>query len=386
MVRRGPAPTRRLAQDGAVQVAYSEILFPVCVRRGCNSLAGRTGGLGCGAPGATTRRLTDSLRASRSSGPGFGPWPGSSKAREGSISVTMKSWTAALILLGACIAGLPKPVEAQLRWADPPKRAPMRVRLVAVALAVPRSSFFSSREVFVAETEIEHDEWSLIKLVFNFLPYQPGLLDSGFDYSVVHEISAWRDPDCDETVEQLTARSAPDRHEPLVYSRHVPREDLDRRRIPLACYETDADEYIRSSVEPTGPVPAPTTPLLKERSERSNLKPVPLLEGPYKAQLIPFLEQPLNPNPTPALGVRANAKPIPFLGEQSSVRPTPSRNEASTPKPIPFLDESSTPKPIPFLDDGYKPNSTPSLKARAKPRPTPPPKKPSTPKIISDTD
>jgi hypothetical protein len=140
----------------------------------------------------------------------------------------------------------------------------MRVRLVAVALADPRSSFFSSHEVFVAETEIAHEEWSLIKLVYTFLPYQPRLLDSGFDYSVVHQFSAWRDPDCDETVAQLTARNWPNRHEPLVYARHVPREDLDRRHIPLPCYETNADEYGRSSLEPTA-APEPPKLVLKDR-------------------------------------------------------------------------------------------------------------------------
>jgi len=75
---------------------------------------------------------------------------------------------------------------------------------------------------------------------------------------VVHEVSAARDEKCDQTVEQMTAREQPDRHEPLVYSRNVPREDLDRRRIPLPCYETNAYEYIKSSYEPV-----PATPLSK---------------------------------------------------------------------------------------------------------------------------
>jgi hypothetical protein len=177
----------------------------------------------------------------------------------------MKNWTTALLLAATCFWGLGRQAEGQLRWPDPPKKEPMRVRLVAVALALPRSSFFYSYEVLVAETEISHDEWSLIKLVFTFLPYQPRLSESGFDYSVVHEISAWRDPDCDATVAQLTARSMPTRHEPLIYSRNVPREDLDRRRIPLPCYQTSADEYIKSSFEPIAPPPEPPEPTLSVR-------------------------------------------------------------------------------------------------------------------------
>jgi hypothetical protein len=178
----------------------------------------------------------------------------------------MKNWTAALIVFSAaCLVGTVERADAQLHWPDPPKKAPIRVRLVAVSLADPRSTFFSSHEVFVAETEIARGEWSLIKLVYTFLPYQPRLLDSGFDYSVVHEFSAWRDPDCDETVAQLTARSLPNRNEPLSYAPHVPSEDLDRRHIPLPCYETNADEYKKSSNEPIAPPPPPPEPVLKQR-------------------------------------------------------------------------------------------------------------------------
>lgn len=183
-------------------------------------------------------------------------------------SVRVKKWTGILLFLAATYMGCPvNQVEGQLRWPDyPPKKSPLRVRLVAVAYADhPRSSFFSSQEVFVAETEIGREEWSPIKLVFTFLPYQPRLSESGFDYSVVHQLSAWRNPDCDETVEQLTARSGPERHEPLIYSRNAPRQDLDRRRIPLRCYETSADDYIKSSIEPISPPPKPPAPVLKER-------------------------------------------------------------------------------------------------------------------------
>ena len=152
-----------------------------------------------------------------------------------------------------------------LHWPDPPKKARLRVRLVAVALALPRSSFFSNLEVLVAEKEIGQEEFSLIKLVFTYLPYQPRLSESGFDYSLVHEVSAWRNPDCDETVAQLTMRNLPDRHEPMIYSRNAPRDDLDLRRIALPCYETKADDYIKSSLEPVPPVPEALASALRTR-------------------------------------------------------------------------------------------------------------------------
>jgi len=177
----------------------------------------------------------------------------------------MKTWTKVLLFLAAtCIGGQQKQAEGQLRWQFP-KKAPMRIRLVALAYADrPRSSLFLSEEIFVAEREISHEEWGLVKLVFTFLPYQPRLSESGFDYAVVHEVSAVRHEDCDQTIDQLTARNLPDRHEPLIYSRNFPRNDLDRKPIPLRCYETNADDYIKSSFEPVAP---PPEPVLKTRPE-----------------------------------------------------------------------------------------------------------------------
>jgi hypothetical protein len=183
-----------------------------------------------------------------------------------------------------CIGGPGRQGEG-LHWPDPPIKVQMRVRVVAIALAEPRSSFFSSQEVLVADTEIADEEWSLIKLVFTYLPYQPRLSESGFDYSMVHEVLAWRNTDCDETVADLTTRSMPDRHEPMIYSRNVPRVDLDRRRIPLPCYETRADDHIKSTLEP---VPLPPKPI-----------PRPVLQArPGPSPTPPPFRQ-LTPTPTP---------------------------------------------------------------------------------------
>jgi hypothetical protein len=185
------------------------------------------------------------------------------------MSARIRNWTTALLFLAVtCIGGAGRQAEGQLRWDYPPKKAPIRLRLVAIAFADhPRSSYFSSQEEFVAETEIGQEESTLIKLVFTFLPYEPRLSESGFDYSVVHELSASRDEKCDQTIAQLTARSQPDRHEPLIYSRNVPREDLDRRRAPLPCYETTANEYIKSSFEPVPQPLKPHGPVLETRPD-----------------------------------------------------------------------------------------------------------------------
>jgi hypothetical protein len=183
----------------------------------------------------------------------------------------MKNLTAALIFVVAtCVSGAMERAEGQLHWPDPPKKALMRVRLVAVSLADPRSSFFSSHEVLIAETQVGDEEWGLIKLVYTFLPYQPRLTETGFDYSVVHELTAWRDSGCDETVAQMTARDVGRRHAPLTFAVDSPREDLARRRSPLPCYETTADDYGSSFRHPIGPPPPPPPePRLKTRPQPS---------------------------------------------------------------------------------------------------------------------
>jgi hypothetical protein len=146
--------------------------------------------------------------------------------------------------------------HAQLHWPDPPQKKPLRIRLVAVVFSYPRSTFFASHEVLIAEQELAQDEWSLIKLVYNYLPYQPKLSENGFDYSVVHEMSVVRDPHCDETVAHLTARDWPDRGTvELKYSKGADTRDLAGRRIPLPCYDTSADDYTKSEKEPTAVEP-----------------------------------------------------------------------------------------------------------------------------------
>ena len=178
-----------------------------------------------------------------------------------------------------CMGSSGKEAEG-LHWPDFPKKARIKVRLVAVALALPPSSYFSNLEVLVAEKEIGEEEFSYIKLVFTYLPYQPRLSESGFDYSIVHEISALRNPDCDETVAQLTTRKLPDRHEPMIYARNVPRDDLDRRQMPLPCYEAKADDYVKASLDPLPPPPAALESVLKTRRKLTLEPSEPVLPVP----------------------------------------------------------------------------------------------------------
>lgn|SRR5436190_12661059 len=149
--------------------------------------------------------------------------------------------------------------DAQLHWQQPRKEA-IEVRLIALAIAYPRTSFFANDEVFIAEQELAKEESRFIKLVYDFLPYQPPLSSYGMKYSLVHRVNAIRDASCDESLwEMRTAleqRRRTDRTIPgWKYAAETPVSDLDRRQARLRCYRTTSDDYERAQSEPTNARP-----------------------------------------------------------------------------------------------------------------------------------
>lgn len=150
----------------------------------------------------------------------------------------------ATLTLGTIFA---PPGQAELHW-QMAKKQPIRVRLVALAWNHPSSSFFANEEVFIAEKELDPEESQLVKLVYGFLPYQPRLSAYGLDYSMVHEVNAVRDPECDETLLQITSGEVGDwRHfyAGLRYSSDAPPLNLARHKSALPCYLTTAEDYRR---------------------------------------------------------------------------------------------------------------------------------------------
>src|SRR5579884_1596057 len=92
--------------------------------------------------------------------------------------------------------------DGQLHWRHFHKQE-IEVRLIALAVEYPRSSFFANDEVFVAEQELAKEESRFIKLVYDFLPYQPPLSQSGLNYSLLHTVNAVRDTTCDESLWEM---------------------------------------------------------------------------------------------------------------------------------------------------------------------------------------
>jgi len=156
------------------------------------------------------------------------------------------------------LTGIPA-ADGQLHWRAP-KKEEIEVRLIALAVAYPKSSFFSNDEVFVAEQELAKEESRFIKLVYDFLPYQSPL-SSSMDYSLVYTFHAVRDTSCDESLWEMRALQ---RHQPKAsgannaawkYAAYSPIGDLDRRQARLRCYRTTSDDYDKAMRAPSNEIP-----------------------------------------------------------------------------------------------------------------------------------
>jgi len=135
------------------------------------------------------------------------------------------------------------------------RKEPIEVRLIALAEVYPRSSFFANDEVFIAEQELGKDESRFIKLVYDFLPYQPPLSSYGLNYSLVHKVHAVRDTSCDENLWEMRWKRQAGTTGRWKYAAESPVADLDRRQARLRCYRTTSDDYEKALREPTNEIP-----------------------------------------------------------------------------------------------------------------------------------
>jgi len=165
-----------------------------------------------------------------------------------------------LVLAGVLfvfMSGTPA-ADGQLHWSS--RKEPIEVRLIALAVMYPRSSFFANDEVFIAEQELGNEESRFIKLVYDFLPYQSPLSSSGLDYSLVHVVRAVRDTTCDESLWEMRSLQRQGRHSEAKnmdwrYAQYSPIADLDFRQARLRCYRTTSDDYEKTLREPTNEIP-----------------------------------------------------------------------------------------------------------------------------------
>ncbi len=177
--------------------------------------------------------------------------------------------TAALTAIGfSCTLAGNERANGQLHWPGSSQKEHFQIRVVGRVLALPRTSFFANHEVFVAEKALNREEGRLIKVVYEFLPYQPSLAEIGMNYQTVYEIHATRDPQCDETLGALMSadhakRSDPSESSGFKYAADAPALTVHHPKASLPCYQTSADDFGQPIHAPVHTAPVEPMPTLK---------------------------------------------------------------------------------------------------------------------------
>jgi hypothetical protein len=127
------------------------------------------------------------------------------------------------------------------------KPAAEEVPLAALGLvfAAPGTSFFSNFEVFVAKRRVAKNQLVLMKLVYEFLPYQRRLSEYHLDDLPprVIKLKVTPDPSCNETLGHMI-EPHPDANARSTESPKLPEElrSADMNAV-LPCYRTTADDF-----------------------------------------------------------------------------------------------------------------------------------------------
>lgn len=117
------------------------------------------------------------------------------------------------------------------------------LRLLSPVMPKAGSSFFSNFEVYIAERRVKKGTTELIKLVYEFLPYQKRLSEYVQSNARVYTLRVLRDPACDESLMQMTwsetdqSTGDSDNHDLFAES---------DKNSKLPCYRTTAADYQRA--------------------------------------------------------------------------------------------------------------------------------------------
>ena len=122
----------------------------------------------------------------------------------------------------------------------------VQLRVISLTLAPSRSSYFSSFEVFIAEKWLNNNESELIKLVYEFLPYQQRLSEYGSYDLKVPRLRVTRDSTCDESLMQMAWPEGENDPPGSHHSGDALASTATDRNNALPCYRTTADDYRRA--------------------------------------------------------------------------------------------------------------------------------------------
>jgi hypothetical protein len=137
----------------------------------------------------------------------------------------------------AAPAPLPDPVTP-----PPPMEELPPLRLIGMPVASTKTSYFKNYEVFLAERRIGNNQTELIKLVYIFLPYQRRLSEYFMEQRKVYKLRAFRDPNCDESLLQMTWPEAVQPPPTVNYASDPALTKISRNTM-VPCYCTTADDY-----------------------------------------------------------------------------------------------------------------------------------------------
>jgi hypothetical protein len=137
----------------------------------------------------------------------------------------------------------PPPVQATTDDRSQPAVQELPVNLIGLVLALPGTSYFSNYEVFVARRRLGKDETTLIKLVYEFLPYQSRLSEIGLKNAKVYKLTVVRDTTCDETLMQMLNPQIDETHPGTKYSFDPAILGPNDPNSVLPCYRTTADDF-----------------------------------------------------------------------------------------------------------------------------------------------
>ena len=247
------------SRSGLASGAGSEVVPPPATVEGAgNAGAGRRVGL----PGEGSQIVPPPPPVESASNAGPGGRPGSlggngsqivptPPAADGGGGGNSGAFGSGKVLEPAPIISSSVPATSQTPPANNEENATIEelpVGLLGLVFAAPGSSYFSNYEVFVAKRKVGKDQLELIKLVYEFLPYQRRL--SEYDLNNIPprviKLRVVPDPNCNESLGQII-EPVPDPNRPVM---EYPKLPAALRAVDLSavlpCYRTTATDFQRA--------------------------------------------------------------------------------------------------------------------------------------------
>jgi len=204
-----------------------------------NALGSSGGHRGTNSVGTLETRIAAPAHAAQSGSDKTGP-------------VTLAGMRPGGLLPGEIVAETTQAFAAVKQIADPkfPETKELNVDFVGPALVLPATSYFLSYEVFIAEEWLARHKSRLIKLVYDFLPYQPRLSDYGPNFPAIENLRATRDPSCDENLSEVESST---NAWPKDDRAQLNAKSADHKQSRLPCYRTTADDYRKARTRQGNP-------------------------------------------------------------------------------------------------------------------------------------